>query len=213
MNTFRKIDMDTWPRAAHCRAFRDSLLPSYCVTVELDITHFLAQVRAQGWSLTLAMTYAACHCANDIGAFRYRFLDGDVVLYDRIDAAFIWLNPETELFKVVNVPLGDTMRAFIPLAARTAQEQKEYFTGPLGNDVFQCSAMPWVRYTHVSHTESGKKGNAAALFNWGKYFTRHGRTLLPFSIQAHHSFVDGLHVGRLVEHLQNWLDAFDAEKD
>ena len=40
MNTFRKIDMDTWPRAAHCRAFRDSLLPSYCVTVELDITHF-----------------------------------------------------------------------------------------------------------------------------------------------------------------------------
>ena len=70
MNTFRKIDMDTWPRAAHCRAFRDSLLPSYCVTVELDITHFLAQVRAQGWSFTLAMTYAACHCANDIEAFR-----------------------------------------------------------------------------------------------------------------------------------------------
>ena len=73
--------------------------------------------------------------------------------------------------------------------------------------------MPWVRYTHVSHTESGKKGNATALFNWGKYFTRHGRTLLPFSIQAYHSFVDGLHVGRLVEHLQNWLDAFDAKKD
>ena len=45
----------------------------------------------------------------------------------------------------------------ISLASKTADEQKEYFTGPLGNDVFQCSPMPWVTYTHISHTNSGKK--------------------------------------------------------
>ena len=213
MNTFRKIDMDTWPRAAHCRAFRDSLLPSYCVTVELDITHFLAQVRAQGWSFTLAMTYAACHCANDIEAFRYRFLDGDVVLFARIDAAFTWLNPETELFKVVNVPLGDTMRAFIPLAARTAQEQKEYFTGPLGNDVFQCSALPWVPYTHISHTISGKKEVSTPLFDWGKYEKRGEKAIMPFSVQAHHSFVDGVHIGRFYTALQAFCNEIGGDPD
>ena len=213
MQPYHEIDMQAWPRAMHCQVFRDSLLPSYCVTFELDITHFREQVRAEGWSFTLAMTYAACRCANEIEAFRYRFPGDKVVLFDRIDTAFTYLNPETELFKVVNVPLCDTVREYVVRASQTAREQDAYFTGPLGNDVFQCSAMPWVRYTHISHTESGKKGNATPLFDWGKYFTRHGRTLLPFSVQAHHSFVDGLHIGRLAERLQSYLDGFDAQKD
>ena len=63
----------------------------------------------------------------------------------------------------------------------------------MGNDVFQCSPMPWVTYTHISHTNSGKKDNATPLFDWGKFFDRNGRIIMPVSIQAHHSFVDGLH--------------------
>ena len=208
MNAYHKIDMDTWPRAAHCRMFSDSLLPSYCVTLEPDITNFLAQTRAQGLSFTLAMTYAACFCANQIEAFRYRFLDGEVVLFDHADTAFTWLNPETELFKLVRVPLAGSLADYVARAEQTARAQQVYFDGPLGEDAFRCSAMPWVRYTHVSHTESGRKGEAMPLFNWGKYFTRHGRTLLPFSIQAHHSFVDGIHVGRMVDCLQTYLDEY-----
>ena len=44
------------------------------------------------------------------------------------------------------------------------------------------------------------------LFDWGKYIERDGKVLLPFSVQAHHSFVDGLHVGRLAEAIQDYLD-------
>ena len=100
------------------------------------------------------------------------------------------------------------METYVVSAAKKAEEQQEYFTGPLGNDVFQFSPMPWVTYTHISHTNSGKKENATPLFDWGKYFQRDGRTLLPFSVQAHHSFVDGLHVGKLADALQAYLDAF-----
>lgn len=31
-------------------------------------------------------------------AFRYRFVDGQVVLFDKIDTAFTYLNQETETF-------------------------------------------------------------------------------------------------------------------
>lgn len=92
------------------------------------------------------------------------------------------------------------------LAAKTAQEQKEYFTGPLGNDVFQCSPMPWVMYTHISHTNSGKKDNATPLFDWGKYYQKDDKYFIPISVQAHHSFVDGLHIGLFVEKLQKYFD-------
>ena len=92
----------------------------------------------------------------------------------------------------------------------TAKTQKEYFTGPLGNDVFQCSAMPWVAYTHISHTNSGKKDNATPLFAWGKYYEKDDKIRIPVSVQAHHSFVDGLHIGQFAEKLQVFFDSCQA---
>lgn len=208
MNSYQIIDETHWKRAMHCMVFRNSVEPAFCVTVELDITHFLDYVRQQKISFTMAMVYAVSTCANQIEEFRYRFLGGNVVLFDQIDTAFTYLNQETELFKVVTVPIQKSLLEYVQLADKTAKDQKEYFTGPLGNDVFQFSAMPWVTYTHISHTNSGKKENATPLFDWGKFFEREGRVRLPFSIQAHHSFVDGIHVGKLVESIQNYLDSY-----
>lgn len=207
-NTYQIIDEKTWKRAMHCMVFRSSVEPAFCVTFEVDVTGFRRMVREKGYSFTLAMVYAVCRCANTIEEFRYRFVDGNVVLYDRIDTAFTYLDKETELFKVVNVPMQDSLDEYVKLAARTAEEQKEYFTGPLGNDVFQCSPMPWVTYTHISHTNSGKKENATPLFDWGRYQERDGRIVMPVSVQAHHSFVDGIHIGQFVEELQQYMDRF-----
>lgn len=208
MNTYTIIHQQNWKRAQHCAVFRNSVEPAFCVTFELDITNFKNKVKEQNLSFTMAMIFAVSKCANEIEEFRYRFLDGEVVLFDHIDTAFTYMNNETELFKVVNVPLLDTMSDYVELALTTAKEQKEYFTGPLGNDIFQFSPMPWISYTHISHTNSGKKDNATPLFDWGKYFTRDEKIIIPFSVQAHHSFVDGLHVGKLADKLQTYLSEF-----
>lgn len=207
-NHYTEIDEKTWKRAMHCMVFRNSVEPAFCVTFELDITNFLPKVKEKNYSFTMAMIYAVSKCVNEIEEFRYRFLDGKVVLFDRIDTAFTYLNKETELFKVVNVPMCDSMEEYVSLALKTAEKQKEYFTGPLGNDVFQFSPMPWVSYTHISHTNSGKKDNATPLFDWGKFYEKDGKILLPFSVQAHHSFVDGLHIGKLYELVQKYLNEF-----
>lgn len=166
-NQFVRIDEKNWKRAMHCQVFRNSVEPAFCVTFELDITNFLNKIREKKYSFTFALVYSVSVCANQIEEFRYRFLDGDVVLYDRIDTAFTYLNQDTELFKVVNVPLTENLEEYIVFAAKTAEEQQAYFTGPLGNDVYQFSPMPWVSYTHISHTNAGKKDNATPLFDWG----------------------------------------------
>lgn len=206
-NNYKVIDIKNWNRAMHCEIFRNSVEPAFCVTFEADVSKYRAKVKAQGLSFTMAMVYAVCKCANEIEAFRYRFLDGEIVLFDKIDTAFTYLNKDTELFKVVNVPMIDDLREYCELALKTAKEQKAYFTGPLGNDVFQCSPMPWITYTHISHTNSGKKDNATPLFDWGKFYEKDGKILIPVSVQAHHSFVDGLHVGRFAEKLQDFFNA------
>lgn len=203
---YEVIDETKWKRALHCQIFRNCVEPCYCVTFELDITNFLKKVKAADLSFTLSLIFAVTKCANDIEEFRYRFLDGQIVLYDKIDTAFTYLDKDTELFKVVNVEMQDSLESYVSLAAQKAANQKEYFTGPLGNDVFQFSPMPWVSYTHISHTNSGKKDNATPLFDWGKYFDRDGKKILPFSVQVHHSFVDGIHIGKFADSLQKYLD-------
>lgn len=206
---YKIIDETRWKRAMHCAVFRNSVEPAYCVTFELEITNFLKKVRAQRFSFTMAMIFAVAKCANEVEEFRYRFLDGQVVLFEKIDTAFTYLNKDTELFKVVTVPMQDAIEEYVALATKTAVEQDAYFTGPLGNDIFQFSPLPWISYTQISHTNSGKKDNATPLFDWGKYFERDKKMILPFSVQVHHSFVDGIHIGKLAEILQDYLNRYE----
>lgn len=210
-NTYQVIDEKTWDRAMHCMVFRNSIEPAFCVTFEVDITNILTKIKEQNISFTIAMVYAVCKCANEIEEFRYRFLDGKIVVFDKIDTAFTYLNQDTELFKVVNVPMQNSIEEYVEVATRTAREQKEYFTGPLGNDIFQCSPMPWVTYTHISHTNSGKKDNATPLFDWGKFYEKNGRIVMPLSVQAHHSFVDGIHIGKFADKLQKYMNEYGTE--
>lgn len=207
MSTYREIDLQTWKRALHCQVFRNSAQPQYGVSFELDIANFLPKIRKKGLSFTFSLIHTVTKCANSIEEFRYRFEDGKVVLYDQIHTSFTYLNPETELFKVVNVEMRDSLEEYAALAAETERNQACYFPETaMRSDVYQFSPFPWVSFTHISHTDSGKKDSATPLFDWGKYFERDGKILLPFSVQVHHSFVDGIHIGKLAEALQHALD-------
>lgn len=203
------IDVSTWNRAMHCEIFRNSVQPQYCVTFDLDVTNFLSKVKERDYSFTFSFVYAVTKCANEIEAFRCRFVEGKPAVFDTINTAFTYLNKDTELFKVVNVPMQDKIEDYVALAKKTEQQQTAYFTAPMANDIYQFSPFPWVSYTHISHTDSGKKDNATPLFDWGKFYEKDGRILMPFSVQVHHSFVDGVHIGKLAEKLQCYLDNFE----
>lgn len=203
------IDVSTWKRAMHCEVFRNSVQPQYCVTFDVDITNFLSRVKKRRFSFTFSFVYAVTKCANEIEEFRCRFVEGKPAIFETIHTSFTYLDNSTELFKVVNVPMQDTMEDYVALAKRIEENQTEYFVSPMANDIYQFSPFPWVSYTHISHTESGKKDNATPLFDWGKFYEKDGNVYLPFSVQVHHSFVDGVHIGKLAEKLQCYLDSFE----
>lgn len=203
------IDLETWDRAMHYQVFRDSVQPQYCVTFDVNVTNFLAKTKEQGYSFTFSFVYAVTKCANQIEAFRCRFVDGKPAVFETINTSFTYLDKDTGLFKVVNVPMQERIEDYVALAKETEGKQTEYFAAPMGNDIYQFSSFPWVSYTHISHTESGRKDNATPLFDWGKFYERNGKVLMPFSVQVHHSFVDGVHIGKMAEILQSYLDHFE----
>ena len=203
------IDVSTWKRAMHCEVFRNSIVPQYCVTFDVDITNFLSEIKKRRFSFTFSFVYAVTKCANEIEEFRCRFVEGKPAIFETINTSFTYLDETTELFKVVNVPMQETIEDYVALAKKTEKNQTDYFISPMANDIYQFSPFPWVSYTHISNTESGKKDNATPLFDWGKFYEKDGKIYLPFSVQVHHSFVDGVHIGKLAEKLQCYLDSFE----
>lgn len=200
------INMDTWERKMHCSIFRNSFDPHYCVSFNLDITTFYHEVKKQGLPFSLTLIYEVAKCANQIENFRYRFKDGEVVLYDRIGTSFTHLGKGEDLFKQINVDMQDSLEKYISEAQMAISSQNVYFTAPPGNDVFIFSAIPWISFNNISHTYSGNKDGASPMFDWGKFIREENRIILPFSVQVHHSFVDGIHIGKFAELLQARLN-------
>jgi chloramphenicol O-acetyltransferase type B len=203
---YEKVDMETWKRKVHCQRFMNIAQPQYRIAIELDVTNFKSYVKEKNLSFTLAFIFAVSKCANEIEEMRYRFIGNNAILYYSIDTMFTYLDKETELFKFVSVPMQDTMDKYVQLAAMSAKNQKEYFPDTVENDVFMFSALPWLSWTHVSHTDYGDNKNAQPRFCWGKYFEKSGRYWMPFSVQVHHSFVDGIHIAKLATKLQCYVN-------
>lgn len=202
------VDMDSWKRKQHYAIYKEFQKPRYDISFELDITNFHTKIRNRKLSFTTAFIYVVSKVANEIEEFRYRFEDGKVVLYHNINISFAYMFNETELFKNVVVEQKDDLEEFAVYAKKLAEEQTSYFTGPIGNNAYQFSSIPWISYTHITHTDSGKKDNATPIFVWGKFHHKEDRLIMPFSVEAHHAFVDGIHMGKLAEKLQTYLQEY-----
>ena len=202
---FREIDVSTWERKNHYEIYRQFANARYDISLELDVTDLVKTVKENNISFTLAMIHTIAKCANEIDEFRMRIENDKPVIYDNINLSFAYLNKETNLMKNVVVGNDPDIFEFDRKAKKVIEEQDVYFTGALGNGIYQFSSIPWISYTHISHTFSGNKDYAVPVFDFGRFHERSGRMIIPFSIEVHHSFVDGVHLGEMVKKLQKAL--------
>jgi chloramphenicol O-acetyltransferase type A len=206
----KQIDLAAWERTPHYQFFHRMDYAQYNMSVRLDVTHFKSRCEELGLPFYYAMIYAATTAINQEEAFRYRIHGDQVVLHDRIHPSFTDMTDGSDLFKMVTLDFTDNIRSFSEAAraksrAQTACFIKEELEGR--DDLIFITCIPWVSFTHLSHTISFNKDDAVPRLAWGRYFEENGRLLLPFSVQAHHSFVDGLHMGRYINRLQADLDS------
>ena len=205
------IDMNTWERTTHYNFFRRMDYPQYLICNNIDITNFLSELKIKNISFYYAMIYAATYALNQVKEFKYRMQNDKVVLHDTIHPSFTDMTEGSELFKMVTVDMENNIEGFIAMAKEKSYRQKDYFVKKDvegRDDLTYITCIPWVSFTNLSHTISFNKDDSIPRLAWGKYFRDNGKVLLPFSVQAHHSFVDGIHMGKYFDVLQKYLDAF-----
>ncbi|MDB5098336.1 MAG: chloramphenicol acetyltransferase [Cyanobacteria bacterium RYN_339] len=197
---YTDLDLATWPRRDHMRLFQRLANPYFSVTVDLDITAWLAANRAAGRPFFPALVHRMTAVANGIEAFRTRIRGERVVLHDRIDPSFTvpWRG---DMFNFCTVDFEPDVDAFLArcLPAIAASESADglILDPAVPDDKLYLSCLPCFPFSSMTHAVG--TGDTIPRLAWGRATEREGRTWLAVNFQLHHGLLDGVHVARFLE--------------
>jgi len=204
----RKINIETWSRREAFRLFSTFDHPHFNLCANVDLTAFSPALKRRGISFTVGVIYVATRAANAIPEFRYRIRQGEVVEHEVVHPNVTILANE-DVFGFCALQYVEDFSSFAALAARRIAYAREHPTlkdEPGRDDWLFMSAVPWVTFTSVTHPIHLQRPDSVPRFTWGKFFADGRRLKMPLSVQVHHALMDGLHVGRYYEWVQDYLD-------
>ncbi len=198
------VDPETWSRKDHFAFFSAFEEPFFGITVEVDCTEAHARAKQNMHSFFLYYLHCSLAAANAVEAFRYRISEGTVWRYDVIHASPTILRPDgTFGFSYMDFDPDFTVFAQKAKAVMdTVQQSRGLTPSVAGENVIHYSAIPWIRFTALSHARRFGFADSAPKISFGKMVEENGRLIMPMSVHAHHGLVDGLHVGQYVDLFQ-----------
>ena len=203
------IDMATWPRRAVFEFYLPFDKPYFNVCLQLDVTKLISELkRREKTSIWLTYHYLALKAANEIEQFRYRLRQGKVLVHDVINGGTTFMLPN-ETFTLLYFDYAETFSKFMEGAARAVEETRtgDWAFRPKHEDDarIHCTTLPWIAFTSFSHARRWGREDSVPKISFGKFIKEKDRTLMPFSVEVHHSLMDGLHVGRYIARIEEML--------
>lgn len=198
----KKIDLKTWDRFDTYDYFRHLDQPRYLMTFDLDVTLFYKRVKEKNQSFYLSFIHFIMSIMNEHDAFHYRMVDDEVVYYETIHPSFTDTIEHTDRFKIITLDFESDEVSFIRHAKEKSVRQGTLFVDKeedKRSDLVYITTFPWATYTQVTHAENHDPHDAIPRLVWGKFRDVNGKLMMPFSIEVHHGFVDGYHLGYFIQ--------------
>lgn len=189
--------------------------PLLNLTFRLEVPDFLTYCKTKGLPPFHFFLFHLFQAAMKIENFRYRIYQNEVIKITQPIPSYTVLNREG-LFNYTRFEYSDERETFIQrslLAKDEAMKASQLIhTGveleerSLKNYIF-ITSIPWFDFTSIQHPVFKFKSADIPSIAWGK-FTKgeDGRISMPFSVQAHHGFVDGYHIHLLAEALKEEIE-------
>jgi chloramphenicol O-acetyltransferase type A len=202
------LDLTTWARREVFEYFVGFDKPYFNICTRLDVTNLLSELQKRsGASVSLTYHYLALRAANEIEPFRYRLRQGKVLVHDVVHGGTTVLMPNGA-FTLTYFDYEQNFAKFIAGAKRALYEAQsgDGAFRPRDDDArIHFTTVPWVSFTSISHARNWGRDDSVPKIAFGKFARENERTLMPFSVEVHHALMDGLHVGRYLNSLEEML--------
>lgn len=176
--------------------------PAVNLCFTLDVPDFRPWCKANDLALFHVMLCAVLRAVLKVENFRYRVVDGEVIRIDRLVPSFTVMNQHGDL-NFAQFDWTDDVREFVArgLAARedashmTELNIKYRTMSPRdAKDQVFVTCMPWLDFTSIQHPMAALAAPDIPSLAWGRFRAGPDGLQMPFSVQAHHGFVDGWHI-------------------
>jgi chloramphenicol O-acetyltransferase len=176
--------------------------PAVNLCFTLDVPDFRPWCKAQALAPFHVMLCAVLRAVLKVENFRYRVVDGEVIRIDRLVPSFTVMNQHGDL-NFAQFDWTDDVREFVArgqaareAASNMAELNIKYRTmSPReAKDQVFVTCMPWLDFTSIQHPMASLATPDIPSLAWGRFRAGPDGLQLPFSVQAHHGFVDGWHI-------------------
>ena len=212
----RRIDRSTWNRKEIYDFFSQISDPFYMVSFTADVTELKAFTKRHDCSFYYALIYLCGKAMSRVENFQYVCQGDEVYVIEERIPSFTDRKAGSELFRIVNVPLGEDILGFCR-AAREASEKQDFFIDLTQEscELAYFSCFPKLRLTALTNEfdllAPGFASDSVPRIAWGRYEERNGRLELTISMEVNHRFIDGVHIEKFAEQLSSMIAAL-AEK-
>jgi len=208
---YKAIDFKNWKRREHFEFFSTFEEPFFGVNCEVDCTQAYHNAKAADVPFFLWYLYRSLQAVNAVDEFRYRILDGQVVCYERIHASAT-INREDATFGFSFIEYQENEAEFRNAAGREIAAVRASsglrMTGETERlDSIHYSALPWFRFTGLTHARQFALPDSAPKISFGKATEEQGKLMMPVAIFIHHGLADANHVAQHLDVFQSLLNA------
>lgn len=208
----KELDLSKWERKEHYKLFSGLSNPYFSLTFNLDVSAFLQNLKKTDSSFFESFLYCLLEVVNHIPDFKIREIEGKIYKISNLGCSFTVLEKSSNLFSFAFVDYSQDFKLFKQDLNQEIIEKrgKVSIADKPRTDLIYFTSIPWLHFTQITHPYHGTN-DSIPRFAIGKYELREDKYLLPLNIQAHHGFLDGVHVGILEQKLQNLLNLFPGE--
>ena len=197
--------VDDYYRQAQFDFFKSFASPYYGVTLSFECSRVKAAANERGYSTYLSLCYFFVRAMQQIEDFRYRYLDGRIVLYEGLNLGLTVPAPNG-LFSFQYLRYDPDWQRFNETASTAAHSHVELIEQPEPNYVYFTS-LPDVAFSSFTHPTSDRKTDGQTKVCFGRFSEASTEGLrVPVGLQVNHLFIDGNHLGALAERVQRAYD-------
>lgn len=209
------IDFDSWSRKQHFELFKNFTQPYFNVCVTLNAQRLFEHCQQYNRSFFQAYVYATLKACHQYSPIMLRVIDNKPWLLTSVRASVVELSEDDSfIFSYFN-----HSPTFTEFSSRATKVSKAAKSQPLFSDAFNqtegqadlvhISVLPWLNFSSFSHAFCEGECLGIPKLVFGQYDKSTG--LMPLSIDVHHSLMDGLHVAKFINVLQNNINDFCKE--
>lgn len=204
-----KLDIENWSRRDHYHYFGSCDDPYFGVVVNVDCTTAYQNCKKLDLSFFLYYMYESIKAINQVENFRYRIIDGEVWIFDKVHASTT-VGRKDGTFGFAEFEYTDDFDSFRKNAELQIAEVQKTSGLRLDKtakrlDVVHYTTLPWFSFTGFKHEKNFNREESIPKIAFGKLFDLGNKKWLPTSINANHGLVDAYHVGKYLEYFQEGL--------